>query len=255
MDGVWPAPCHKLHRNGINMLLAKSNDNPHMNHIGRSTMAILLMRRRKSASKLRWASRARTYCKPVSLSDTPIKQGSVALARVCGRDDGTHVDHVSTFTKVQPSPCERYVFASVDNVPRWALAFADQELHFVLGNVEDLCCNPQFVEHAQPLAFERQTPNVLVALLDRPEGPCPNILRLGNFEFIRYHPDQLFSFFWFFLSPAKVGSLEMQPGAKLQAYLGVSILQPRACSFRLRILRRTRSNAGRTSARSLSGRI
>ena len=64
-------------------------------------------------------------------------------------------------------------------------------------------------------------------------------------------------FFLFFLSPAKVGSLEMQPGAKLQAYLGVTILQPHACAqrFRLRILRRTRSNAGRTSARSLSGRI
>ena len=28
--------------------------------------------------------------------------------------------------------------------------------------------------------------------------------------------DPLFSFFLFFLSPAKVGSLEMQPGAKLQ---------------------------------------
>ena len=67
----------------------------------------------------------------------------------------------------------------------------------------------------------------------------------------------VFFFFLFFLSPAKVGSLEMQPGAKLQAYLGVSILQPRACTqrFRLRILRRTRSNAGRTSAGSLSGRI
>ena len=64
-------------------------------------------------------------------------------------------------------------------------------------------------------------------------------------------------FFLFLLSPAKVGSLEMQPGAKLQAYLGVSILQPHACTqrFRFRILRRTRSNAGRTSARSLSGRI
>ena len=48
--------------------------------------------------------------------------------------------------------------------------------------------------------------------------------------------DPLFSFFLFFLSPAKVGSLEMQPGAKLQAYLGVIILQPHA-----RILRRTRS--------------
>ena len=59
-----------------------------------------------------------------------------------------------------------------------------------------------------------------------------------------------FLFFFFdFLSPAKVGSLEMQPGAKLQAYLGVIILQPHACTqrFRLRILRRTRSNAGRTS--------
>ena len=44
--------------------------------------------------------------------------------------------------------------------------------------------------------------------------------------------------FFVFLSPAKVGSLEMQPGAKLQAYLGVSILQPHACTqrFRLRIL-------------------
>ena len=43
----------------------------------------------------------------------------------------------------------------------------------------------------------------------------------------------------------------------MQAYLGVSILQPHACTqrFRLRILRRMRSNAGRTSARSLSGRI
>ena len=60
--------------------------------------------------------------------------------------------------------------------------------------------------------------------------------------------DPLFSFFLFFLGPAKVGSLEMQPGAKLQAYLGVIILQPHACTqrFRLRILRRTRSNAGRT---------
>ena len=68
----------------------------------------------------------------------------------------------------------------------------------------------------------------------------------------------VFSFsFYFFLSLAKVGSLEMQPGAKLQAYLGVIILQPHACAqrFRLRILRRTRSFPGRTSARSLSGRI
>ena len=52
-------------------------------------------------------------------------------------------------------------------------------------------------------------------------------------------------FFFVFLSPAKVGSLEMQPGAKLQAYASTQ-------RFRLRILCRTRSNAGRTSARSLS---
>ena len=43
--------------------------------------------------------------------------------------------------------------------------------------------------------------------------------------------DPFLSFsFVFFLSPAKVGSLEMQPGAKLQAYLGVIILQPHACT-------------------------
>ena len=53
-----------------------------------------------------------------------------------------------------------------------------------------------------------------------------------------------FFLFFVFLSPAKVGSLEMQPGAKLQD-IGVII----------RILCRTRSNAGRTSAGSLSGRI
>ena len=44
-----------------------------------------------------------------------------------------------------------------------------------------------------------------------------------------FFSDPLISFFFLFLSPAKVGSLEMQPGAKLQAYLGVSILQPYAC--------------------------
>ena len=39
-------------------------------------------------------------------------------------------------------------------------------------------------------------------------------------------------FFSFFLSPAKVGLLEMQPGAKLQAHLGVVMLQPHACAQR-----------------------
>ena len=62
----------------------------------------------------------------------------------------------------------------------------------------------------------------------------------------------LFCFFLFFLSPAKVGSLEMQPGAKLQAYLGVIMLQPHACTQRFRFRIRTRSFPGRTSARSLS---
>ena len=56
-------------------------------------------------------------------------------------------------------------------------------------------------------------------------------------------------FFWFFLSPAKVGSLEMQPGAKLQAYLGVSILQPHACTQRFRL----ESFAGR--GQMLDGRV
>ena len=37
--------------------------------------------------------------------------------------------------------------------------------------------------------------------------------------------DPFFSFFLFFLSPTKVGSLEMQPGAKLQAY---SLTPPRS---------------------------
>ena len=56
----------------------------------------------------------------------------------------------------------------------------------------------------------------------------------------------LFSFF--FLSPAKVGSLEMQPGAKLQAYLGVS-MQPHACTQRFRL----ESFAGR--GQMLDGRV
>ena len=83
---------------------------------------------------------------------------------------------------------------------------------------------------------------------------CQALPKETPFPFFFWDPCFLF---FFFLSPAKVGSLEMQPGAKLQAYLGVIILQPHACTqrFRLRILRRTRSFPGRTSARSLSGRI
>ena len=59
--------------------------------------------------------------------------------------------------------------------------------------------------------------------------------------------DPLFSVFLFFLSPAKGLKCNLEPNC----------LQPHACAqrFRLRILRRTRSNAGRTSASSLSGRI
>ena len=73
--------------------------------------------------------------------------------------------------------------------------------------------------------------------------------------------------------PSQASHQKSQPGCPLRAlalqkqrqlwafcqtaYLGVIILQPHACTqrFRLRILCRTRSNAGRTSARSLSGRI
>ena len=87
---------------------------------------------------------------------------------------------------------------------------------------------------------------------------CQTLPKETPFPFFRgplFLGPLVFFFFFVFLSPAKVGSLEMQPGAKLQAYLGVSILQPHACTQRFRILRRTRSNAGRTSARSLSGRI
>ena len=83
--------------------------------------------------------------------------------------------------------------------------------------------------------FETKNPNEL-------GGYRPSFLTTDPFFW-----DPLFSLFCFlfFLSPAKVGSLEMQPEAKL-------ILQPHACTqrFRLRILRRTRSNAGRTSAGS-----
>ena len=62
----------------------------------------------------------------------------------------------------------------------------------------------------------------------------------------------------FFFFPVFLARLaETQLLGILQAYLGVIILQPHACTqrFRLQILRRTRSFPGRTSARSLSGRI
>ena len=50
---------------------------------------------------------------------------------------------------------------------------------------------------------------------------------------------------------------ETQLRGKLQAYVGVVMLQPHACTqhFRFRILRRTRSFPGRTSVRSLPGGI
>ena len=59
------------------------------------------------------------------------------------------------------------------------------------------------------------------------------------------------SFLWQSLT-----SLEMQPGAKLQRISRGHYFAASRCTqrFRLRILRRTRSNAGRTSARSLSGK-
>ena len=54
----------------------------------------------------------------------------------------------------------------------------------------------------------------------------------------------------------RLTSLETQPGAKLRR-ISRGYYFAAACTqrFRLRILRRTRSNAGRTSAGSLSGRI
>ena len=70
--------------------------------------------------------------------------------------------------------------------------------------------------------------------------------------------DPFFSvFFGFFLALQRLARLKCNLEPNCGAYLGVIILQPHACTqrFRLRILRRTRSNAGRTSAGSLSGRI
>ena len=64
-------------------------------------------------------------------------------------------------------------------------------------------------------------------------------------------------FFCFFLALQRLARLKCNLEPNCGAYLGVSILQPHACTqrLRLRILRRTGSNAGRTSAGSLSGRI
>ena len=51
---------------------------------------------------------------------------------------------------------------------------------------------------------------------------CQALPKKPLFPFFRtpFFGTPCFLFFLFFLSPAKVGSLEMQPGAKLQAYLG-----------------------------------
>ena len=59
--------------------------------------------------------------------------------------------------------------------------------------------------------------------------------------------DPLFSFFCFFLALQRLARLKCNLEPNCGAYLGVIILQPHACAqrFRLRILRRTRSNAGR----------
>ena len=64
-------------------------------------------------------------------------------------------------------------------------------------------------------------------------------------------------FFVFFLALRRLARLKCNLEPNCCAYLGVIILQPHASTqrFRLRILRRTRSFPGRTSARSLSGRI
>ena len=96
-----------------------------------------------------------------------------------------------------------------------------------------------------------------VCLICSPAQNAPHVKPLFPFFWDPFFGDPFFFLFLFFRSPAKLGSLEMQPGAKLQAYLGVTILQPHACTqrFRFRILRRTRSFPGRTSARSLPGGI
>ena len=126
----------------------------------------------------------------MSLSETPIQQGCVAFVRVSGRNNGAHVDRITMSAKVQACPCERYIFAvesqgeaSVNNITHRVYAILDQELHLVFGDVEDLRCNPQFVEYVQPLAFGHQITDVLVALLHRPQGPGPNVLRLANLLF------------------------------------------------------------------------
>ena len=63
--------------------------------------------------------------------------------------------------------------------------------------------------------------------------------------------------FCFFLALQRLARLKCNLEPNCGAHLGVVILQPHACAqrFRFRILRRTRSFPGRTSARSLSDRI
>ena len=68
------------------------------------------------------------------------------------------------------------------------------------------------------------------------------------FPFFSGTPFSLFSFFFcFFLALQRLARLKCNLEPNCGAYLGVSILQPHASTqrFRLRILRRTRSNAGR----------
>ena len=88
------------------------------------------------------------------LSEAPIQQRCVAFIRVGGCNNGAHIDRITIFAKVQAIPYERYIFtvesqgeASVNNITHRVHAILDQELHFVLGDVEDSRCNPQLVEY------------------------------------------------------------------------------------------------------------
>ena len=87
--------------------------------------------------------------------------------------------------------------------------------------------------------------------------PLPKETPFPFFSGTPFFGTPFFLFFCFFLALQRLARLKCNLEPNCGAYLGVIILQPHACTqrFRLRILRRTRSNAGRTSAGSLSGRI
>ena len=89
---------------------------------------------------------------------------------------------------------------------------------------------------------------------------CQALPKETPFSFFRdpFFGDPFFVFFFcFFLALQRLARLKCNLEPNCGAYLGVVMLQPHACTqrFRFRILRRKRSFPGRTSVRSLSGRI